>query len=436
MSICFFDMGWNFICSKASEAPQISSHFYIAEEILLDPDAIHKKTIAQRMSWAAHRQATRTEDLAYSLLGIFDINMTMQYGEGNGAFVRLQKEIMRNTDDLSLFAWSLAPPESLGPDRSNASQGPEQISNHGMFADHPNDFEDCKDVVFFHRHAAGVRIEEQHGNVTLRAPMISSNDLPFSITRWIPFYIYWIALLPCGIEGAPHKILGLVLCPYNQIGTTSSDHLRTLRYVIMSPKGIATFLIASELAIKANSMQIHIDSSARIKQNSVLGRKAGYQRILTLKCKTDQILDVSFLGSDEWRITEREPCTFSCSDRSYGADQPELVLRYSTRTTGGYLFVYALIKMTADHHDLLKLACYERAYNTELPWKRARTSGTHQYIEFNMPGEPAPICAKLETRFIYNQSVSTLTIYDQTHPEDDGEDDDVNSACSNEAYAA
>jgi hypothetical protein len=43
-----------------------------------------------RMSWAADRETTRIEDLAYYLLGIFGVNMPLLYGEGKKAFLRLQ----------------------------------------------------------------------------------------------------------------------------------------------------------------------------------------------------------------------------------------------------------------------------------------------------------------------------------------------------------
>lgn len=38
-------------------------------------------------------------------MGIFSVNMPLLYGEGNRAFIRLQEEIMRQSDDHSLFAW-------------------------------------------------------------------------------------------------------------------------------------------------------------------------------------------------------------------------------------------------------------------------------------------------------------------------------------------
>jgi len=57
------------------------------------------------MSWAAKRETTRLEDQAYCLLGIFGVNMPPLYGEGPNAFFRLQLEIMRISNDESLFAW-------------------------------------------------------------------------------------------------------------------------------------------------------------------------------------------------------------------------------------------------------------------------------------------------------------------------------------------
>ena len=56
------------------------------------------------MSWAAHRQTTRVEDMAYCLLGIFEFNMPLIYGEGMKAFRRLQGEIVKRNNDLTIFA--------------------------------------------------------------------------------------------------------------------------------------------------------------------------------------------------------------------------------------------------------------------------------------------------------------------------------------------
>lgn len=45
------------------------------------------------------------KDIAYCLLGIFDVSMLMLYGEGGEAFARLQEGIAEKTNGLSLFVW-------------------------------------------------------------------------------------------------------------------------------------------------------------------------------------------------------------------------------------------------------------------------------------------------------------------------------------------
>lgn len=62
------------------------------------------------MSWAAKRKTTRPENIAYCLLGIFNVNMPLLYGEGHKAFTWLQKEIIEQSDDESIFAWRCTDP--------------------------------------------------------------------------------------------------------------------------------------------------------------------------------------------------------------------------------------------------------------------------------------------------------------------------------------
>ncbi|KAI1871726.1 hypothetical protein JX265_005712 [Neoarthrinium moseri] len=68
---------------------------------------VQKATFAEKMSWAARRQTEREEDMAYSLLGLCGVNMPLLYGEGPGAFRRLQQEMIRQQCDPSLLAWDL-----------------------------------------------------------------------------------------------------------------------------------------------------------------------------------------------------------------------------------------------------------------------------------------------------------------------------------------
>ncbi|EMT72167.1 Vegetative incompatibility protein HET-E-1 [Fusarium odoratissimum] len=104
-SMIFFDKHWRRLGTKTSLVQVLSQRTSIAEHILCDSEELETTSIAQRMSWAADRVTTRKEDGAYSLMGIFGINMPLLYGEGDKAFYRLQEEIMRVSDDHSLFAW-------------------------------------------------------------------------------------------------------------------------------------------------------------------------------------------------------------------------------------------------------------------------------------------------------------------------------------------
>ncbi|KAJ4372098.1 hypothetical protein N0V83_003871 [Neocucurbitaria cava] len=60
--------------------------------------ALSSYTVQERLSWAEGRQTTRIEDGAYCLLGIFDINMPLLYGEGDKAFQRIAEEIAKSTE--------------------------------------------------------------------------------------------------------------------------------------------------------------------------------------------------------------------------------------------------------------------------------------------------------------------------------------------------
>jgi len=90
--------------SKASLGQDIEDCTGIPAGILSGEDDFEAFSIAQRLSWAAKRTTSRIEDRAYSLLGMFGIYMPLIYGERENAFIRLQEEIMKVSDDQSLFA--------------------------------------------------------------------------------------------------------------------------------------------------------------------------------------------------------------------------------------------------------------------------------------------------------------------------------------------
>ncbi|PMD18466.1 hypothetical protein NA56DRAFT_527872, partial [Hyaloscypha hepaticicola] len=100
----FFDKDWNYRGSKQRLSSIISTCTGIREEVLLKKVALKDFLVAERMSWAASRKTTRTEDNAYCLLGVFDVAMPLLYGEGMKLFQRLQAEIVKHNNDLTIFA--------------------------------------------------------------------------------------------------------------------------------------------------------------------------------------------------------------------------------------------------------------------------------------------------------------------------------------------
>ncbi|KAF9892052.1 hypothetical protein FE257_002458 [Aspergillus nanangensis] len=107
----------------------------IHKSVLLGSAQLQEFSIAKRMSWAAGRETTRREDIAYCLMGIFNVNMPLLYGEGEKAFIRLQEEIMKDSDDQTIFVWEN---EEISSDRPS-----------GLLARSPADFENSRDIVPF-----------------------------------------------------------------------------------------------------------------------------------------------------------------------------------------------------------------------------------------------------------------------------------------------
>ncbi|THU79679.1 HET-domain-containing protein, partial [Dendrothele bispora CBS 962.96] len=101
----FLDKNWNKIGTRYSMRKVVSEVTSIPVDIFEEPGMIDGYSIAQKMSWAASRETTRPEDMAYCLMGLFGVNMPPIYGEGGPkAFMRLQQEIIKYSEDRSIFA--------------------------------------------------------------------------------------------------------------------------------------------------------------------------------------------------------------------------------------------------------------------------------------------------------------------------------------------
>ena len=127
----FFNKDWHHIGDKKTLSRILSNVTRVPQHILTDGLSSNRPCIAQIMSWAADWTTTRVEDRAYSLMGLLDVNIPMLYGEGKKAFHRLQLEIIRMSNDQSIFAW--------GCNEANVRSG-------SILADDPSFFRKCHDV--------------------------------------------------------------------------------------------------------------------------------------------------------------------------------------------------------------------------------------------------------------------------------------------------
>ena len=93
---------WTVLGSKLTLAHVLEEVSGIEAEVLNHQKPVGAVSVAKRMWWASKRQTTRIEDEAYSLMGIFGVNMPTVYGEGQNAFVRLQEEILKDRKSTRL----------------------------------------------------------------------------------------------------------------------------------------------------------------------------------------------------------------------------------------------------------------------------------------------------------------------------------------------
>ncbi|KAF6809541.1 HET domain protein [Colletotrichum sojae] len=164
----FYARDWTQFGDRTCLSSSLSLRTGIAEEYLLGSN-VWNAPIAERMSWAARRETTKPEDIAYCLFGIFNIHMPLLYGEGGeNAFIRLQREIIStlNFADDSWLAWGL----NIAP-KSKPTRDLTCAALDGMLARSPSLFEDSRDVVLVQRGAGTVALGISMTNADIHAQL-------------------------------------------------------------------------------------------------------------------------------------------------------------------------------------------------------------------------------------------------------------------------
>lgn len=176
VNVAFYSRNWTFIGYKHEAWLQrcISTITGIRRDILANELDVNYASIAEKMSWAAHRETSRTEDIAYCLLGLLRVNLPLLYGEGRQAFERLQMEVIRAGGDHSVLLW--ASTDATDNELFAARWAPGRISlQQGLLAQHPKDF--AKLASYFGAGRAQYRsptsdLQIINRDICLRAPLI------------------------------------------------------------------------------------------------------------------------------------------------------------------------------------------------------------------------------------------------------------------------
>jgi hypothetical protein len=207
--LTFFDKDWKEIGTKEGLRETISKVTGI-KHLFNFEDA----SVAQKMSWAARRETTRLEDQAYCLLGIFGVNMPPLYGEGPSAFLRLQLEIMRISNDESIFAWE-----------------DDSVTSSGLLAASPASFRYSNDVVWI-ASSLGSIIQRPPYSMTNKGLEISVELVEHTMGWKFPGIRWsgssWAAPIHCRREGT---LLSIVL---GKVGAGSENYQRILCHTLPS----------------------------------------------------------------------------------------------------------------------------------------------------------------------------------------------------------
>jgi hypothetical protein len=247
-TVNFFSRNWTFLGTRALLANLIAKITGIDQGVLLT-QSLDSFSVAEKMSWAAHRKTTRPEDRAYCLLGIFDIHMPLLYGEGSRAFLRLQEEIMKVAVDQSLFIWGI--PEGahlltmeeflareLAQNKSQIKELPnmpgltlelheseKQVPRlHGLLAESPALFAQSRGVIQTSRFADNIQMPPLSYNrgILVELPIFGSFDWNKVPSDQIAFSRYCfgerliiIAILNCAMKDNRKHRLGIPLIAWS-----------------------------------------------------------------------------------------------------------------------------------------------------------------------------------------------------------------------------
>lgn len=284
------------------------------------------------MSWAADRQTTRTEDRAYCLLGLFDINMPLLYGEGMRAFQRLQEEILKSSDDQSILAWG---PRIQIEHTKDLTAGPdnERGNSSNLLAPTPASFRGCGDIVAISDGRFSEPFQHTNRGLTIRLPIIKCGD-------------YQVGLLACKFHSDTRACyLGILLVQRSRLyrwsiilrGQTSATLELRNHSLIPQADWQRVTIWNIGISTQGHPLETHVQPAAAISSTSHWNIRLHSDHLQRTKWSVHNVIICQQLKG-EWHWSRTRSIVHSTARQS--TPNPELVfliLRPEQKSTSRFL---------------------------------------------------------------------------------------------------
>ncbi|KAE9976271.1 hypothetical protein BLS_002145 [Venturia inaequalis] len=224
--VVMFSKDWDRIGTRAGFRKIISAATRIDPKALDGIDTSRSSfSIAQRMCWAADRNCSIPEDIAYCLMGIFDVSMPVLYGENpEKAFLRLQEEIVKQTNDESLLAWDPDPDHiESGAETSGSGYTTSPLRLTGPLASHPRQFRNSGNIKTFNIWDQAFPYSMHSGVMEIRLPLVPV----------LPPSDLFILMFNCAREGKE----GLVGIRIKKLHPAAEKYARVMEPIIEGIEG-------------------------------------------------------------------------------------------------------------------------------------------------------------------------------------------------------
>ena len=305
--VIFHDRDWIQFGSKSSLEAEVSAATGIGIDHLREP---REASAAQKLCWASRRATTRIEDEAYCLLGLFDVNIPLIYGEGRKAFRRLQEEIISSYNDHSIFAWDDEPAPNLivhgNSTSSMLADSPGRFVHSGSIIQCGRDSSFRRPCSFVNRGVSTMLKYARSQNLIKLGLKVSTPDQDFGEVGADNIVG---AILDCQNPDGHRRVVWLGISPFS-----TETEIKAYRIMFQGHNFLDCETL-KYLRLKLKEHQFHIDSSNR---PSKLQGRAALSQYFAPFFTVLQIRSLS-PGSSQLSLNQNgyEPATYGCFSLVY-----------------------------------------------------------------------------------------------------------------------